>query len=76
MTSKPKSPPELGAAPCHVCSFRERCGVERLACARFSGFLHGEPEWRWRGLPGAPTRARYEALLRQGIARYRCKYLT
>jgi hypothetical protein len=34
-----------------------------LACERFSGFVAGEPEPRWRRFPCAPNRARYEALL-------------
>ena len=49
--------------PCDGCRFAPRCAVELLACERFSGFLHGSAESRWRAFPCAPSRARYYALL-------------
>lgn len=57
------APDALGPAPCDACKWRERCGVERLACERFSMFLGDEPVARWRAAPCTPSRARYEALL-------------
>jgi len=52
----------LGSSPCDGCKWRERCGVEQLACARFSMFLNGESERRWRAAPCAPRSAIYAAL--------------
>ena len=50
-------------APCDGCKFRERCARDLLACARFCGYVHGEPQHRWALFSCAPNRARYEALL-------------
>ena len=60
-----------GPAPCDFCRFRERCAVELLACERFSGYASGEPEWRWRRFPMAPSRARFEAVFDQRTAKVR-----
>ncbi len=48
--------------PCTGCKFAARCGAELLCCERFGGYIAGEPEWRWRRFPMAPSRARYEAV--------------
>lgn len=52
----------LGPAPCDDCRFRERCGLELLACESYSLFVREIGPTRWGVAPRAPTRARYLSL--------------
>jgi len=41
----------LGPCPCDGCRHAVRCAIERLACARFSAYVHGVSAVRWSRAP-------------------------
>jgi hypothetical protein len=51
-----------GPCPCDGCRYAAACGVQLLACERFSMFMAGEGQRRWHAAPMAPSRARYAAI--------------
>jgi hypothetical protein len=56
------APRLLGPAPCDECRFRDRCGLELLACESYVLFVRESGPTRWGLAPRAPNRARYLAL--------------
>ncbi len=50
-----------GPCPCTGCGNAPKC-AKGLSCARFSMFVSGEGEYRWRAAPCVPSRAGFEAL--------------
>jgi hypothetical protein len=48
--------------PCSACRFRERCAADQLACEKFSMYIAGQDERRWKLAPMAPSRARWESI--------------
>lgn len=53
----------VGSCPCTDCRLHEKCAARLAACARFSMFVAGETELRWRSAPAVPSRAIFEAVL-------------
>ena len=58
----------LGPAPCDRCRFRDRCGLELLACESYKLFVRENGPTRWAVAPRAPNRARYLELFGERIS--------
>jgi hypothetical protein len=53
--------------PCDQCELRQQCAAGQLACERYAMFIQGQSPARWREVPAAPTRERFERCLAGSI---------